>query len=108
MTLVFLKLFFFLLFLVGECVNVHPYKEEIGELLKNLNVEFVELFDGEMARIEDNECVWIETRSQLEELVEELSKERVFGVDTEQHSFRSFLGFTALIQVLSQRHALLH
>ena len=43
--------------------------------------------------------VWVETESQLEEMVEVLSKEKIFGVDTEQHSLRSFLGFTALIQV---------
>lgn len=43
--------------------------------------------------------VWVNTELQLKELVEALSKERVFAVDTEQHSLRSFLGFTALIQV---------
>ena len=47
----------------------------------------------------DNTYIWVETESQLEELVNVLSKERVFAVDTEQHSLRSFLGFTALIQV---------
>ena len=45
------------------------------------------------------EYVWVETESQLEEMVEVLSKEKIFGVDTEQHSLRSFLGFTAFIQV---------
>lgn len=44
--------------------------------------------------------VWVETESQLKELAAVLSKERVFSVDTEQHSMRSFLGFTALIQVI--------
>ena len=43
--------------------------------------------------------IWVETELQLKELVTILSKERVFAVDTEQHSLRSFLGFTALIQV---------
>ena len=45
--------------------------------------------------------VWIETESQLKDLVDVLSKERAFAVDTEQHSLRSFLGFTALIQVIT-------
>lgn len=88
------------LFFVGEYVNVHPYKVEIGELLKNQNAEFVELFDGKI-EMNDDEYVWVKTESQLEELAEILSKEKVFAVDTEQHSLRSFLGFTALIQVLS-------
>ena len=43
--------------------------------------------------------IWVETELQLKELTETLSKESVFAVDTEQHSLRSFLGFTALIQV---------
>lgn len=43
--------------------------------------------------------VWVENESQLEELVDVLNKETVFAVDTEQHSLRSFLGFTALVQV---------
>lgn len=81
-----------------EYVNVHPYKEEIGELLKNSNVEFVELFDGKM-EMADDEYVWVETESQLQELAEVLSKEKVFAVDTEHHSLRSFLGFIALIQI---------
>lgn len=44
--------------------------------------------------------VWVHTISQLEALVDLLSKEQVFAVDTEQHSLRSFLGFTALMQVI--------
>ena len=82
-------------------MNVHPYKAEIGELLKNLNAEFVELFSVEVEMIGDeaDNYVWVETKSQLEELAEVLSKEKVFGVDTEQHSLRSFLGITSLIQV---------
>lgn len=43
--------------------------------------------------------VWVETESQLKELADILAKSKVFAVDTEQHSLRSFLGFTALIQV---------
>ncbi|XP_027170056.1 protein RRP6-like 3 [Coffea eugenioides] len=85
----------------GDYVNVHPYKAEIGELLKNLNAEFVELFSGEVEMIGDeaDNYVWVETKSQLEDLAEVLSKEKVFGVDTEQHSLRSFLGITSLIQI---------
>ncbi|MCI19942.1 3'-5' exonuclease domain protein, partial [Trifolium medium] len=42
--------------------------------------------------------VWVDTEMQLKELVDVLSKERFFGVDTEQHGLRSFLGFTGLVQ----------
>lgn len=44
--------------------------------------------------------VWVDTEMQLKELVDVLTKERFFAVDTEQHSLRSFLGFTALVQVI--------
>jgi cobalt/nickel-transporting P-type ATPase D len=42
---------------------------------------------------------WVDTEVQLEQLARLLSEERAFAVDTEQHSIRSFLGYTALIQV---------
>lgn len=80
---------------------MHPYKGEISRLMKNPNVGIVELFDGcEKWNMEmGSSYVWVETEEQLRELVEELSNEKVFAVDTEQHGLRSFLGFTALIQV---------
>ncbi|KAL5978634.1 hypothetical protein ACLOJK_029751, partial [Asimina triloba] len=42
-------------------------------------------------------------KSQLQELAGVLSKEQFFAVDTEQHSARSFLGFTALMQISTQK-----
>lgn len=80
---------------MAEC-NGHPYKAEIEALLRSPRVEFDE---GNVDLELKESYVWIETEFQLEELVGVLSKERVFAVDTEQHSLRSFLGFTALIQV---------
>ncbi|XP_019250283.1 PREDICTED: protein RRP6-like 3 isoform X3 [Nicotiana attenuata] len=83
-----------------DCTNFHPYKAEITELLKSSNVEFLELFGRNFEDLTMRELyVWVESESQLRELAEVLSKERVFAVDTEQHSLRSFLGFTALIQI---------
>ncbi|CAA6671929.1 unnamed protein product [Spirodela intermedia] len=48
--------------------------------------------------------VWVSTEDQLESLAEILKKEQAFAVDTEQHSLRSFLGFTALMQISTQEH----
>ena len=45
------------------------------------------------------EVTWVETREQLQAVVRVLEGEHEFAVDTEQHSRRSFLGFTALLQV---------
>lgn len=83
--------------------NLHPYNAEVSVLLKNPNVGFLdflgECFNGNEGLKMEGSYVWVEKEAQLVELVEVLSKESVFAVDTEQHSFRSFLGFTALVQV---------
>lgn len=66
--------------------------------MENPKLEF-KLISGNFDLEMSESHVWVETELQLKELAAMLSKERVFAVDTEQHSFRSFLGFTALIQV---------
>ncbi|GFP79574.1 exosome complex exonuclease rrp6 [Phtheirospermum japonicum] len=88
-----------------ELLNLHPYKNEISKLMKNPNLGFLGFLEGrEKGNFEiRGSHVWVETETQLKELVEVLSNESVFGVDTEQHSFRSFLGFTALIQISTTR-----
>nr|GMC77103.1 protein RRP6-like 3 isoform X2 [Ipomoea batatas] len=87
-----------------ECVNLHPYKAEISALLKEPNVEVLELFNENLEELTSRDSyVWVETESQLQELAEVLSGERAFAVDTEQHSLRSFLGFTCLIQISTKR-----
>lgn len=79
--------------------NLHPFEAEITALLRNDQPE-IEL-SAEKLELKDS-YVWVETEMQLKELVNVLSKERVFAVDTEQHSLHSFLGFTALVQVISR------
>lgn len=78
--------------------SLHPCEPEITALLENPQPEFDFLTVDLDSQMSDS-YVWVETKSQLKELANILSKERVFAVDTEQHSLRSFLGFTALIQV---------
>ncbi|KAK6918871.1 3'-5' exonuclease domain [Dillenia turbinata] len=82
--------------------NSHPYGEEIRKLIERPRVE-IEFFDGEMDFGLGDSYLWVEKESQLQELVDLLNKERVFAVDTEQHSLRSFLGFTALIQISTRK-----
>ncbi|XP_038887745.1 protein RRP6-like 3 [Benincasa hispida] len=79
-------------------VNSHPYESEILSLLENSKPEFDFISERTDLTLSDT-YVWVETESQLEELLDVLNKETVFAVDTEQHSLRSFLGFTALIQI---------
>ncbi|CAJ1979053.1 unnamed protein product [Sphenostylis stenocarpa] len=78
--------------------NSHPFEAEITALLKTPQpeIEFgTEIVDFKMK----NSYVWVHTETQLKELVDVLSEERFFAVDTEQHSLRSYLGFTALVQI---------
>lgn len=84
-----------------EYSDLHPYKGVISKLVMNPNVGILELFDGcEKWSLEmGGSYVWVEDEAQLRELVEVLSNEKMFAVDTEQHSLSSFLGFTALIQI---------
>ncbi|KAL8238235.1 hypothetical protein R6Q59_019316 [Mikania micrantha] len=78
--------------------DLHPYESEIKAMLEESRLEF-EFSCGNMDMRMNDEYIWVDNESKLKGLVEVLSKERVFAVDTEQHSLRSFLGFTALIQI---------
>ncbi|KAL7594019.1 hypothetical protein Lser_V15G34725 [Lactuca serriola] len=78
--------------------DLHPYESEIKALLEKPELEF-EFCNGTMDMDMSDTYVWIDNESKLKELAQVLSKEKVFAVDTEQHSLRSFLGFTALIQI---------
>ncbi|XP_038703884.1 protein RRP6-like 3 isoform X2 [Tripterygium wilfordii] len=82
--------------------SLHPYEAEISTLIEKPSIDFNFIYDEVDLKMRD-EYVWVETESQLKELADALSKEKVFAVDTEQHSLRSFLGFTALIQISSRK-----
>ncbi|CAN6244820.1 unnamed protein product [Urochloa humidicola] len=45
---------------------------------------------------------WVDTEAQLEHLARLLGEDKAFAVDTEQHSVRSFLGYTAPMQISTQ------
>ncbi|CAN6843024.1 unnamed protein product [Brassica oleracea] len=83
-------------------LNSHPYESEITALLENPRLDEFEFLRGEYSLEMSDSYVWVETESELKKLAETLAKEKVFAVDTEQHSLRSFLGFTALIQISTQ------
>lgn len=84
----------------GSPNKLHPYEEEITSLLQTPPTLPNFVSDNGNAPL-DMSCsyTWVDTEPQLESLAGLLSRERVFAVDTEQHSFRSFLGYTALMQV---------
>lgn len=84
--------------LLASSSNLHPYEAEIKSLIENPE-SFEDSYGDHQKMSEFFSYVWIETETQLKDLAHTLSKHKVFAVDTEQHSLRSFLGFTALIQI---------
>lgn len=89
----------FIVILADDHSNVHPYHAEIMALLNNPRLELKNRPDDKDLKMKDA-YVWVETEFRLKELADLLAKERVIAVDTEQHSLRSYLGFTALMQVI--------
>ncbi|XP_074583029.1 protein RRP6-like 3 isoform X2 [Curcuma longa] len=79
-------------------VRMHPFAKEIDYLLKH-PPDLKTFITSHKNSNSSCHFVWIDTEDQLEALVNVLNKEEIFAVDTEQHSLRSFLGFTALIQI---------
>jgi cobalt/nickel-transporting P-type ATPase D len=88
----------------GSPNKLHPYEEEITNLLHNPPALSNFMSDCDNALL-DMSCsyTWIDMEPQLESLAGLLSREKFFAVDTEQHSFRSFLGYTALMQVIEKK-----
>ncbi|XP_057829947.2 protein RRP6-like 3 isoform X2 [Cryptomeria japonica] len=87
----------------GDTAKIsHPYEDRIRYLLDHPPhpLQFNSMSD---LLSMDGPYTWIQERSELEVLSQLLSCEHVFAVDTEQHSLRSFLGFTALIQISTQK-----
>ncbi|ODV85865.1 hypothetical protein CANARDRAFT_27944 [[Candida] arabinofermentans NRRL YB-2248] len=50
---------------------------------------------------ESEEPIWIDDSSQLDELLLDLSKCKVIGIDLEHHDFRTYHGLTSLMQITS-------
>ncbi|BAT01730.1 Os07g0513100 [Oryza sativa Japonica Group] len=82
--------------------KVHPFEEEITSLLNN-PPDFQNFMPGDRCPEMSTSYNWVETDAQLEDLARLLDDEKAFAVDTEQHSLRSFLGYTALMQISTQK-----
>jgi len=49
--------------------------------------------------VEKTELVFVETRGELVDTISDLKEHNIIGVDLEAHTYRSYLGFTCLIQI---------
>ncbi|XP_078428553.1 polynucleotidyl transferase, ribonuclease H fold protein with HRDC domain-containing protein isoform X2 [Wolffia australiana] len=79
----------------------HAFEYEITLLLEQ-GPELPKFFCRDICPDLSVPYVWVSTKDQLESLAKILQNEHVFAVDTEQHSLRSYLGFTALMQISTQ------
>ncbi|XP_042409470.1 protein RRP6-like 3 isoform X4 [Zingiber officinale] len=79
-------------------LRIHPFAREIDYLLKH-PPDLKTFITSHRNPNSSCHFVWIDTEDQLEALANILNEEEIFAVDTEQHSIRSFLGFTSLIQI---------
>ncbi|KAL6657959.1 hypothetical protein ACP70R_005739 [Stipagrostis hirtigluma subsp. patula] len=82
--------------------KVHPFEEEVSSLL-NKPPGFYSFMLGDKCPEMSTSYNWVDTEAQLEHLARLLADEKAFAVDTEQHSLRSFLGYTALMQISTQK-----
>ncbi|KAF8700370.1 hypothetical protein HU200_034305 [Digitaria exilis] len=82
--------------------RVHPFEDEITSLLNN-PPDFHNSTLGDQCPEMNTSYNWVDTEAQLEHLARLLTEEKAFAVDTEQHSVRSFLGYTALMQISTQK-----
>ncbi|KAL1106754.1 hypothetical protein V6Z11_D04G225300 [Gossypium hirsutum] len=80
----------------------HPYEAEITALMEDPQLQFSKIAMDDFDMKMGDSYVWVESELQLSQLARVLSEQTVFAVDTEQHSLRSFLGFTALIQISTE------
>ena len=78
--------------------NQHPYKFELEQF--EPSPEDMKLGDETMYKpIEETEFIFVNTNKQLSKLVEVLKNVKLFSVDLEHHSFRSFQGIVCLMQI---------
>lgn len=82
----------------GNMYYPHPYKDELNafnptpdRLRKSTAIPY--------ASLESTPLEYIETEAQLQKLLVKLLQANEFAVDLEYHNYRSFTGFTSLMQI---------
>lgn len=80
-----------------ECYS-HPYDYELT-LWKPRDDQLCPVTEKEPLLLSDTPYVYVETEEQLNEMLSDLLKTDEIAVDLEHHSYRSFMGFTCLMQI---------
>ncbi len=82
----------------GTEIFSHPYRFEM-EALKPLELQLKRTGRREEPKeLASTECLMVDTVEKLQTMIDELSTEKLLAVDTEAHSYRSYLGLISLVQ----------
>ncbi|KAI0558304.1 exosome component 10 Rrp6 [Gracilaria domingensis] len=80
--------------------QIHPYDNEIASALQEMSAREFKLEQVTMYKsMQATPCAFVSTEEELFNIVERLRTASCIAVDLENHSARSFQGFTCLIQV---------
>lgn len=80
----------------------HPYIYEINHLKHSQSMyEIKEPIP--YSPLEDSTATWVDTESGLEEMMKALEDAEEIAVDLEHHNYRSFQGFTCLMQLSTRK-----
>ena len=87
-----------------EADRRHPYEEEIATVTAEMRKQvFKEEDTIVFGSLKETPCTFVNTEEELFNIAERLKGVSEIAIDLENHSLRSFQGFTCLIQVSSRR-----
>merc|ERR1719318_370543 len=84
----------------GKEMFSHPYIYEM-ERDQPVSAQLSFTVPVKATDIPSTPMMYVDTVEKLEEMIKELQNETMIGVDVEHHSYRSYLGFTSMIQISS-------
>ncbi|KRX09565.1 Ribonuclease H-like domain [Pseudocohnilembus persalinus] len=83
----------------------HPYFNEITELdylPEQTSNEMVPISEVEM--LTNDNFLYVDNEEKLNQMMEDLEKQKEIGIDLEHHNYRTFQGITCLIQISSRNN----
>ncbi|GAB5365231.1 hypothetical protein AAMO2058_001039500 [Amorphochlora amoebiformis] len=80
----------------------HPYEEELKAFKPSKSL-LSRTKERMFLPLNQTSCHWVDTVSELEDLAKTLIQEKEYAVDLEHHSYRSYQGFTCLMQVSTRK-----
>ena len=89
-------------YLIYLATFAHPYETEINEL-KFMNWQMQKMDVTKYNPLEETVCNWICTKDDLVEMIKVLSPSKQLAIDLEAHSYRSYQGFTCLMQISNRK-----